>query len=128
VPPPGQETQRPRLVLIVEDDPRAAQWLAILTQQVGHKPVTALNGDAALDLVRRARPDVIFVDLVLPDIEGHDLIRQMRSMPGMDAVRIFVVSAHGDAESISASHAAGAIEHFVKPMRLADLQRVLAAS
>jgi DNA-binding response OmpR family regulator len=124
-PPSGQETQRSKLVLIVEDDPRAAQWLAILTQQVGHKPVTALNGDAALDLVRRARPDVIFVDLVLPDIEGHDLIRELRAMSGMEGVKIFVVSAHGDADSISASHAAGAIEHFVKPMRLADLKRVL---
>jgi len=47
-------------------------------------------------------------------------------MPGMEGVKIYVVSASSDAESISASKAAGAIEHFVKPMRLADLQRVLA--
>jgi len=45
-----------------------------------------------LGLVRRARPDVIFVDLGLPDIEGHDLIRQLRSMSGMEDVKIFVVS------------------------------------
>ena len=114
------------LILVVEDDPRAAQWLATLTQHLGHKAVTALNGEAALELVRRARPDVIFVDLGLPGIQGHDLIAQLRSLPGLESVKIYVVSASGDADSISASRAAGALEHFVKPMRLADLQRVLA--
>jgi CheY-like chemotaxis protein len=68
---------------------------------------------------------VAFVDLVLPDIEGHDLIRQLRALPGMEKVKIYVVSSYGDPDSISASRAAGAIEHFVKPMRLVDLQRVL---
>lgn len=116
---------RPKLLLVIEDDPRAAQWLAMLAQHLGHKAVIALNGDAALDLVRRAPPDMIFVDLVLPDIEGHDLITELRSMPGLQGVKIYVVSAHGDEESISKSRAVGAQEHFVKPMRLADLQRLL---
>jgi CheY-like chemotaxis protein len=123
--PSDKESPRPKLILIIEDDPRAAQWLATLTQHVGHKPVIAMNGDAAFELVRHARPDVAFVDLVLPDIEGHDLIRQLRALPGMEKVKIYVVSSYGDPDSISASRAAGAIEHFVKPMRLVDLQRVL---
>jgi CheY-like chemotaxis protein len=124
--PSATPPQRPKLLLVIEDDPRAAQWLATLAQHLGHKAVIALNGDAALDLVRRATPDMIFVDLVLPDIEGHQLIREMRSMPALRAVKIYVVSAYGDADSVNASRAAGAQEHFVKPMRLADLQRLLA--
>ena len=123
--PSATPPRRPKLLLVIEDDPRAAQWLAMLAQHLGHKAVIALNGDTALDLVRRAPPDMIFVDLVLPDIEGHDLIRELRALPGLEGVKIYVVSAHGDAESISKSHAVGAEAHFVKPMRLADLQRLL---
>jgi len=123
--PSADAGPRPKLLLVVEDDPRAAQWLATLAQHLGHKAVIALNGDAALDLVKRASPDMIFVDLVLPDIEGHDLIKTFRAMPGLKTVKIYVVSAYGDPDSISASRAAGAEEHFVKPMRLADLQRLL---
>jgi CheY-like chemotaxis protein len=124
--PSAKQARRAKLLLVVEDDPRAAQWLATLAEHLGHKAMIALNGDAALALVKRARPDAIFVDLVLPDIEGHQLIREFRSMPGLGDVKIYVVSAYGDAESVNASRAAGAEEHFVKPMRLADLQRLLA--
>lgn len=116
----------PKRVLVIDDRPDAARTLEALVHEMGHRAAYALNGDAALNLAKALQPDVIFVDLVLPDIEGHDLIRDLRAMPGLERTMIYVVSAWGSPEIRRGSREAGADGHFVKPMDIALLERLLA--
>lgn len=122
----AQKPTQPKRVLVVDDRPDAARTLEALVQEMGHRASFALNGEAALDLAKMLQPDVIFVDLVLPDIEGHDLIRDLRALPGLEKTMIYVVSAWGSPEIRRGSREAGADGHFVKPMDTALLERLLA--
>jgi CheY-like chemotaxis protein len=112
-------------VLVIDDHLDAAESLAVLTQTMGHHTYFALNGDIALEVAKRFRPEVIFLDLVLPDIEGHDLARHLRAIPGLESVRIFVVSAHGTEEDRRCSRQAGCDGHFMKPLDPVFLERLL---
>ena len=122
----AQKPTQPKRVLIIDDRPDAARTLDALVHEMGHRTAFALNGEAALDLAKALQPDVIFVDLVLPDIEGHDLIRDLRALPGLERTMIYVVSAWGSPEIRRGSREAGADGHFVKPMDTALLERLLA--
>lgn len=67
-------------VLIVEDAPEAAELATALLRNAGDTTSTASSGSAALDATRAVRPDLILLDLGLPDIDGTDLCRQLREV------------------------------------------------
>lgn len=82
--------------------------------------------DAALDVARGFRPDVVILDLGLPDIDGCVLARQLRLVAGLERLRIVVVSGRGWAADHERSLSAGCDHYFVKPMNTALLETVLA--
>lgn len=122
--PTGADTIR-RRVLIVDDAREVAQSYALLAQEMGHQSAFATSGDAALDFAARMQPDVVLLDLVLPDIEGHDLARQLRALPGMENVRIYVISGYGTEDERRRSREAGCAGHFVKPIGIDLLEALL---
>ena len=65
----------PTSALIVEDEPEANKLLAMLVQLRGYQTESALDGAQALDHLRSRTPDVIFLDLMLPDVDGYDICR-----------------------------------------------------
>jgi two-component system CheB/CheR fusion protein len=112
-------------ILVVDDHLDAALSLATLTREIGHDAKFATSGDAALEIAKRFRPDVIFLDLVLPDIEGPDLARHLRAQAGCEHARIMVVSGYGADEDRRRSREAGCDGHFVKPLSPAFLEDLL---
>ena len=71
------EAPRKRRVLVVDDHIDAAHSLAVLLRHMGHEVQYAINGYSALELADRFHPDVVFVDMVLPDFHGSDLSRRI---------------------------------------------------
>ncbi len=65
--------------LIVEDEPEANKLLAMLVQLRGYQTESALDGAAAIDHLRKHVPDVIFLDLMLPDIDGYEICRTLKA-------------------------------------------------
>jgi CheY-like chemotaxis protein len=115
-----------RRILIVDDNADAAESLAMLLRDMGHRAEVALSGDAALAAVRRAPPDVIFLDLVLGDIEGWELARLIRQEPGMQSTRILALTAYGSEFDRLRSLEAGCEAHLLKPVAPRVLERLLA--
>jgi two-component system CheB/CheR fusion protein len=112
-------------ILVVEDNLDTCHTLAYLLRDMGHKVDFAINGFAALDAMRRFRPDTVLLDLGLPDADGCVLARQLRGIAGPDAVRIVVLSGRGLPEDRERSLSAGCDGYYVKPMDPALLENVL---
>ena len=123
---PNREPRHRRLKVLVIDDYRdGAEAFAHLVQEMGHQTAFATTGDSALEFAERMQPEVIFLDLVLPDIEGHELARLLRRLPGLQATRIYVVSAYGTDEDRRRSREAGCDGHYVKPLETAFVETLL---
>lgn len=82
-----------RRILVVEDDLDTAQTFAVLLREMGHHVVFAINGRAALEVASSFRPHIVFVDMLLPDVDGSDLARQLRTLAKPE--KLFVVAVTG---------------------------------
>ena len=100
------------VVVIIEDDPRIRAGVALALDDRGHAVTSASSGMAGLKLVVDERPEVVVLDLGLPDIEGLDLLRMVRAV---SAVPIIVATARDDDHQIVATLDAGADDYVVKP-------------
>jgi CheY-like chemotaxis protein len=112
-------------VLVVDDNPDALSMYALLVQDMGHDVRSAANGFAAMEAARAFAPDVVLLDLVLPDIDGCDLARDMKAIPGLQAARIFAVTAYNDDMARHRVLAAGCDGYFLKPLDPKVLERLL---
>jgi signal transduction histidine kinase/CheY-like chemotaxis protein len=116
--------QARRRVLLVEDNDDARESLSRLLELEGHEVTACSDGPAALDAVRAARPDVAFVDLGLPGMDGYEVARRIRAEPG-DAVRLVALTGYGADADRRRTRAAGFDLHLVKPVELATLRQAL---
>ncbi|MGW6939018.1 response regulator [Streptomyces xanthophaeus] len=111
-------------VLVVDDEPQLARLLVIHLKARKYEVDSAQDGGAALDAVAARRPDVVLLDLGLPDMDGIDVIKQLR---GWSQVPVLVVSArHGSEEKIRALDA-GADDYVTKPFSMDELLARLGA-
>jgi len=102
------------LVLIVDDDRVAADLLTHYLTHAGYRVQHAVNGDEALALARDRQPDVITLDILMPGLDGHEVLSQLKKCPETQDIPVVVVSVTED-RAIGMS--LGAADWFVKPAR-----------
>jgi CheY-like chemotaxis protein len=112
-------------LLYIEDDPAALELMQSLLSR--HRPavqlLVATDGASGLRLAQAERPDVIFVDLQLPDVDGVELLAVLHRLDGVQVAPLVALSAQAGCDAIARAVAAGASSFVAKPV---DLQRVLA--
>ena len=113
-------------VLVVEDDPDSAQTLALLLRLWGYEVAVANDGPDALDAAPTFQPDVVFLDIVLPGMDGCEVARQLRHLPGMAEVLVAAVTGYGHEADVRRCKGAGIDCHFLKPVEPAALRELLA--
>src|ERR1700677_4494190 len=101
--------------LIVEDEPQANKLLSMLVQLRGYSTESAFTGSEALEKVRNRVPDVVFLDLMLPDLDGYEVCRALKSSGTTSQVPIVIVTARVAAENRIESFHAGADDYVPKP-------------
>jgi two-component system response regulator AtoC len=110
-------------LLIIEDDPDNARSVAEAAADAGFKTVCSATGTAGVDLFRQQVPDVVLSDLVLPDIDGLEVLSRLRKLDA--AVPVIIMTAYGSVESgVRAMHE-GAYDYVTKPLDLDDIQSKL---
>ena len=112
-------------VLIVEDNLDAVHSMAMLVRMMGYEVEFAINGFAAIDAARRFRPDVILLDIALPDFKGYNIARQLKWEPGLERTRIIAITGQPLSEVEQKALQSGCEKVFAKPMDPEVLERVL---
>jgi len=112
-------------VLIVEDDRRTAQGLAAQISVLGHTVVIAYGPRMALQQLNQVIPDVIFMDINMPGVNGIEVLRFLRRDPYTERVPVIIVSANDDQETINSAMEAGANHYLVKPPTLEEIEIAL---
>jgi CheY-like chemotaxis protein len=123
---PVPETKR--RVLIVEDNLDSVHSMAMLVKAMGHQCEFAINGFAALDIARKFRPDVILLDIGLPDFKGDKIAAQLKYEPGLENTRIIAITGLPQHEVRERALEAGCEDVYAKPMDPAKLEELLAKS
>jgi CheY-like chemotaxis protein len=119
-------TSSPRRVLVVDDNPDAAVSLTLVIREMGHVAEWAMDGVAALDVARRLRPEIVFLDLALPGIDGYEVAERLKREPGMDGVRIIAMTGSGSEQDRKRTLEGGFELHIVKPLDPRFLDSLLA--
>ena len=101
-------------VLIVDDDVDGCRPLARLLEVVGHKPFFVHDGRDALNLLDRVRPDMILLDVMMPGVDGIDVLRTIRAHPMHKDLPVVVYSALSDPETVDRAIKSGAQSYLVK--------------
>ena len=101
--------------LIVEDEPEANKLLSMLVQLRGYRTESAYRGSEALDRLRNHVPDVVFLDLMLPDLDGYQVCRSVKSSGSTCLVPVIIVTARLAAENRIESFSVGADDFVPKP-------------
>jgi len=127
-PPPlaaAGRSPRARDILIVEDNADFREGLRLLLESWGHRVQEAGTGAHGLDLVRLRQPEIVLVDLGLPDIDGYAVARAVRGAPGGDAVLLVAITGYGAASDRRRADDAGFDAHLTKPVSPQELADIL---
>ena len=125
-PPPASVPARFR-VLVVDDNPEIRSTVQVFLQLEGHAVETVDCGRAALDRIRETNPDVVLLDIDLPDLDGYAVAEQVRALRGADAPRLIAITgAAGPREKVRALRA-GFDAHLTKPVDGRSLLRAVVA-
>jgi PAS domain S-box-containing protein len=120
---PGRQAlqQGTRRVLVVDDSTDAADSLAMLLELDGHEVTTAYTAAAALETAERLQPEIAFIDIGLPQMDGYEVARRLRATDSCRAIRLVALTGYGQAGDRDEARRAGFDHHLVKP---ADRQSV----
>ena len=102
-------------ILIVDDEPRNIQLLGILLQESGYAVEFATSGGEALAWVSRTPFDLILLDVMLPDIDGYDICKRLKSTPTTRGIPVIFLTAKNDTDSIIKAFQLGAVDYLTKP-------------
>lgn len=114
-----------RRVLIVDDNQDAAETLSMFLDAVGQTTAVANNGNDGLRLAGQFAPEIVFLDLGMPGMDGYEVARALRQMPGMDHLVLIALTGWGDPDCRARTAAAGFDRHLTKPADFDAIQQIL---
>jgi CheY-like chemotaxis protein/nitrogen-specific signal transduction histidine kinase len=122
----GSGVATPLRLLVVDDNPYAAQMMALLLEAAGYQVAAEATSRAALRRVEAEPPDACLLDIGLPDLDGYQLARRIRELPGMAGSLLVAITGYGQETDRIKALAAGFDHHLVKPVDTAQLSALLA--
>jgi DNA-binding response OmpR family regulator len=114
--------------LIVEDHPEQADLVARILRLRDYEPILAEDGEAGLRLAREQHPDVMLLDLMLPDINGFDVCRRLRTDPGTRLIPVVMLTALNDVQHRVHGFRVGANAYVTKPYDIDELFEAIGAA
>lgn len=121
----GASAARRHRILVVDDNQDAAKSLAMLLRLEGHDVRAAYDGEAALAAMQDFSPDMAFLDIGMPGMDGHELCRRIRQQPTLSKMLLVALTGWGQDDDRRRSREAGFDRHLVKPVEPHSLKRLL---
>jgi two-component system cell cycle response regulator DivK len=120
-----EKDARDRTVLIVEDNEDARYFMRLELEELGYLVVEAEDGEKAVEIAERERPDIILMDLTLPLMDGIAATEKIRATDGLDAVPVIAVTAHQETDFREGAKAAGFAAYVTKPIDIKWLNELI---
>jgi PAS domain S-box-containing protein len=114
-------------VLVIDDMPEVAEALAFLLDVLGATVRVAHSGEQGLEVCAEFKPDLVLLDLSMPQMDGFETARRLRELPAGRSARLVAVTGFGERQSRARTQEAGFESHLVKPVRLQQLEELLAS-
>ena len=115
-----------RSILIIEDHDDAREALRALLELEGHRVEAAASGPRGVEIARQSRPDIALVDIGLPEVDGYEVARRLRTLtPGRPY--LIALTGYGQPDDVKRAHDAGFDAHLLKPVDPDALAKVLSA-
>jgi DNA-binding response OmpR family regulator len=111
-------------VLIVDDEPLTTDMLSTLLNMIGHEPIAAHSGRQTWDKLAYEEPDLVLLDIMLPDDNGLNVCRQLRANELTKNIPVIMISAHYPPMEFEATQA-GANGYLMKPIKFDKLKMML---
>ena len=114
-------TDESKTILMIDDEVNARKVAKLILEREGYRTLTASNGEEGLILAKVERPHVILLDVMMPKMSGHDLLKRLQEDQDTQQIPVIIVTAKGAEHDIAASFRLGAIFHLQKPYETKDL-------
>jgi DNA-binding response OmpR family regulator len=114
-----------KTVMIIEDEPDAAEMFAEMMRVNGFRVIKMFSSAPAIPMISQEKPDVIILDIMMPDISGLEVLRYMRREPDLASIPVIVVSAKSMPGDIKTGLEAGASMYLTKPVGFLDLKQAV---
>jgi PAS domain S-box-containing protein len=124
---PVRAGRGPLRILLADDNADAVELLRDLLELEGHQVEVAANGLAAIEAAESFLPDVAFLDIGMPGLNGYEVARRLRATPALAQARLVAVTGWGTQEDRARSEAAGFDAHLTKPVELDALHAIIAS-
>ena len=108
-------------ILIADDDVETLRLIGLMLQRQGFEIAAAANGAQALEMTHTISPDLIILDVMMPDMDGYQVTRQLRQDPTTSEIPILMFTAKGQVEDKVTGYEAGVDEYITKPINPAEL-------
>jgi DNA-binding response OmpR family regulator len=119
---PLPQTSRAPLVLVIEDDDNIATALEFLILREGYRHDRVASGEGAMPRIRDAVPDLVLLDVMLPEVSGYEICERIRSDPQVSGTKVLMMTARGSTIEQRRCLALGANGFISKPFELKDLR------
>ena len=124
--PASQRTAPPsRKIVYVEDNEDAREVMTQMLFDFGFEVIQAVDGKSALTLVAETQPDVVLMDIGLPDINGYELARRLKQNPASRSIPLIALTGYGQLQDKDVATRAGFAAHLVKPVDLDDILQTI---
>ncbi len=111
-----------KTVLIIEDEPDTAEMLAEMMRLSGYQTIHAYSAQPVLGLLLNQQPYIFFMDFILPDLSGIELLRTIRQHPSLETLPVILISGNSQPADIQNGLIAGASAYLTKPVAYWDLK------
>ena len=118
-------TEDLKTVIVVEDEPDAAELFAEMMRVSGFRVLKTYSSTPAISLIAKENPDVVILDIMMPDVSGLEVLRFMRREPELRGIPVIVVSARSMPSDIKEGLEAGATLYLTKPVGYLDLKKAV---
>jgi len=116
--------EKNKIILIVEDDEVLLRALFLQLKDTGYTLTTATDGEKALSIAEKVKPDIILLDLIIPKKDGFEVLKIVRASEILKNIPVLVLSNLGDEESIQKAKKLGANDYFIKSnVNLAEINK-----